>query len=242
MGFSRSSVTNDFECESMCKHWGVLGVLGWGWGARKNKYKTASLAHCTVSVMCIWVSKEGWIRVRRALMLSLIWITLYYVKDLISSKSLEVFCTAILSAPKLIIIHPCRLFLSFYKLVSCNLFWGKKNSLFLFLSLLLLDADTRVIMGGYRHLWHRNIWYIWPGRLSCFWTWCSTPIQMRWGERSKNLSVDTDWRNMLCETSLACYWDTIALQAMRCFFADSHLGMSTCMQFHQACGLTDGPN
>lgn len=40
---------------------------------------------------CIWVSKEGWIWGLRALILSLLWITLYYVKDLISSKAWKCF-------------------------------------------------------------------------------------------------------------------------------------------------------
>ena len=137
----------------MCKHWGVLGVPGWQ--ASKNKCKTAGLAHCTVSVMCIWVSKEGWFRVRRALMLSLVWITLYYVKDLISSKILEVFCTAILSAPKLIIRDSSFTLVDFFWAFTSWSFVIFRGGIHYFcFSLLLLDANTRLIMGGYRHLWH----------------------------------------------------------------------------------------
>lgn len=63
-----------------------------------------------------------------------------------------------------------------------------------------------------------------------------------WLREEVKIFVDADWRNMLHETSLVYYWITVALQAMKCSSADFYLGMSTCMQFHQVCGLTDGPN
>lgn len=84
-----------------------------GGGTRKNKCKTVNQAHCAISVMSMWISQGGWTRVCRTLLLSLIWMTLYCVKDLISSKSLEVLCITILSAPKLNILDSTCIFVDF---------------------------------------------------------------------------------------------------------------------------------
>lgn len=122
-GVSRSSVTIVLNMR-LCEHWAMLGVSGWE--KRKNKCKTASQAHYTVSVS-MWISQESWTSVFRALLLSLTWMTLYCVKDLILSKSLEVLGITILSAPKLNIVDSTFIFADFsWAFTSWYfvIFWG----------------------------------------------------------------------------------------------------------------------
>lgn len=104
-----------------------------------------------LALWCVYirVSKKRWIRVHTALMLSYInYLVLcegfHFDQKLLSDLYYYPLCPK--AHHHAFHVHSCRLFLSFYKLVFCN-FLGKKKKK-LFLSHLLLDANTRIVTGG----------------------------------------------------------------------------------------------
>ena len=141
-----------------------LNVLGWE--ANKSKCRTASLAHCTVSVLHLGFkgrlnqiaqgfNAESYVN----------YLVLYEGFDFKQQLGSVLYCYPLCSQAHYYGFHirSCRLFLSFYKQVFCIFlffffFWGGgvggEDLLLLLLVLLFLDANTRITVGGYRHLWH----------------------------------------------------------------------------------------
>lgn len=96
---------------TLCEHWAMLRVAGWG--KRKNKCKTASQAHCTVPVMSVWISQESCTRVCRALLLSLIWITLYVWRIWFQAKAWKCYVSLFFLPQRSITVDSMFIFLDF---------------------------------------------------------------------------------------------------------------------------------